>query len=203
MMLGRVDEVDGDFVATRFVAFAVPIECVYVSNKVSRASSSGMSSENVRIQTNWRSVALAYGRVWLPAVALVIPLLQGILGRVPITTWVLSAVMLAISAVAHRSGGLPEHEKARLRLLGSVTGFRIDPTKLEPRMRETKRDSLGQLMEKGGIPTTPDGILSVLEEIPMPAVPLVYGYATYAGDTNDWRDCAALVYQRHQQGAEL
>ena len=63
-----------------------------------------------------------------------------------------------------------------------------------------KRDVLADLMEKGGIPTTADGILAVIDDIPMPAMPLVYGFACYAGDDQAWRDCAALVYARYEQG---
>ena len=199
MMIGRVDEVDGHFVATRFVALAVPVECVYVPNKGPRASRPG-TPEGIRIQTDWRSVALAYGRVWLPIVAVALPLAEGILDEVHAPTVVLSIVMLVVSVLAHRSGRRSEKEKARLRGLGTVTGLRIDPSKLQPKMREVKRASLADLMEKGGIPTAPFEILAVLDDIPGPALPLVYGYACYAGDTPEWRECAAAVYQRYELG---
>lgn len=199
MMIGRVDEVDGHFVATKFVALAVPTECVYVPNKGPRATNTG-ASEGVRIQTDWRSVALGYGRVWLPVLAIAFPLAEGIFDHVHAATIVLSIGMLAVSVLAYRSGRLSEKEKARLRVLGTVTGLRIDPSKLQPNMREIKRASLGDLMEKGGIPMTPAEILSVLDEIPMPALPLVYGYACYAGDAPEWRECAAAVYERYELG---
>jgi hypothetical protein len=44
---------------------------------------------------------------------------------------------------------------------------------------------------------TAEGILSVIDEIPLPAMPLVYGYCRYAGDDETWRTVAAQVYQRH------
>jgi hypothetical protein len=81
-----------------------------------------------------------------------------------------------------------------------VTGLRIDPSKLQPSTRAIKRDSLAELMDKGGIPITSEGIIEVLDDIPMPAMPLVYGYACYAGDDPAWRECATLVYERHEQG---
>ncbi len=201
MIVGRVDEVDGHFVATRFVALAVPTECLYVPNKGggARATKSG-GSEGVRIQTDWRSVGLAYARVWLPIVAVALPIAEGLFDRVHAPTVLLSLVLIGVSVLAHRSGRLSEKEKARLRVLGTVTGLRIDPSKLQPNMREVKRASLGDLMEKGGIPTTPADILSVLDDIPGPALPLVYGYACYAGDDPEWRDCAAAVYQRYELG---
>lgn len=200
MMIGRVDEVDGHFIATRFVALAVPTECLYIPNKSSRSKTSGGTSPGVRIQTDWRSVGLGYGRVWLPIIAIVFPLAEGIFDQVHVATVLLSVVLIALSVLAHRSGRLSEKEKARLRVLGTVTGLRIDPSKLQPSMREVKRASLGELMEKGGIPMTPAELLSVLDDIPMPALPLVYGYACYAGDDPDWRECAAAVYQRYEMG---
>jgi len=197
MMMGRIDEVDGHFIATRFLAFVIPMECLYVART---DTTSSRSPDGVRILPDWRSVALAYGRVWAPIIAVAVPVAQALLGSVAIITWVVSAALIAVAVVAHRMGRLPKDEKDRLRLLGTVTGFRIDPSKLLPSMRAIKRDSLGELMDKGGIPTSPDGILSVLDDIPMPAMPLVYGFACYAGDDPTWRECAALVYQRHEQG---
>lgn len=196
MMIGRVDEVDGHFVATRFVALVIPTECLYVTPKSGRPN----RSEGVRIRTDWRSVGLGYARVWLPCLAILLPIVIGSSARVPAVVWVLSVAMLLGSFAAQGAGRLPEKEKTRLRLLGTITGLRIDPSKLQQSTREIKRDSLGELMDKGGIPLTPDGILSVLEEIPMPAMPLVYAYVCYAGDDTAWSDCAALVYQRYEQG---
>ncbi|MBX3199229.1 MAG: hypothetical protein KF894_13945 [Labilithrix sp.] len=199
MMLGRVDEVDGHFVATRFFAF-VPTECLYVSPKSPRTSVAGATKDGVRIQTHWRSVGLGFARAWLPAIAIALPIAQIFLGGPQLAMIAMSVAMLAGSAFAHRAGRLPETEKARLRVLGTVTGLRIDPSKLQERTREVKSASLGELMDKGGIPMTPEGILSVLDEIPMPAMPLVYGYARYAGDDPEWRACADRCYERYLQG---
>lgn len=198
MMLGRIDEVDGHFVATRFVALAVPLECLYVSTSGARPPAE--APRRVRIRTDWRSISLAYGRVWLPVMALALPIIEAIVDRVRPATVVLSVVMLAVSILAHRSGRLSEKEKAQLRVLGTVTGLRIEPARLRPSMREIKRASLGDLMDKAGIPMTPATILSVLDEIPLPALPLVYGYARYSGDDPEWRACAATIYQRHELG---
>jgi len=200
MIIGRVDEIDGHFVGTRFVALTIPTECVYVPSKSSRSKTAGGTRAGVRIQIDWRSVGLAYLRVWLPLVAIAIPVAEALLDEVHVATVVLSVVMLAISVLAHRAGRLSEREKARLRVLGTVTGLRIDPSKLQPSMREVKRASLRELMDKGGIPLAPAEILSVLDDIPMPALPLVYGYACYAGDDAEWRECAAVVYQRYELG---
>ncbi|HVJ88487.1 MAG TPA: hypothetical protein VM580_01710 [Labilithrix sp.] len=193
MILGRIDEVDGHYIGTRFI-LCLPIGSVYVAPR-----KLGSSVDRLSIRPDGRSIALAYGRVWLPLLAIGLLALQAVSDRIHFATWGATIAMLAISVASHRAGRLPETEKARLRLLGTATGFRIDPSKLKQQTRETKRDSLGELMEKGGLPMTPDGILSVLDEIPLPALPLVYGYACYAGDTPEWRTCAVLVQKRYEQ----
>lgn len=201
MMLGRVDDVDGHFVATRFVAFLVPTECVYVASPGTRATRAETTIGNgMRIQTDWRSVALAYARVWLPAVAISSLVVQVALGHVMIATWITTPILLGVSVLSYRIGELPEKEKTRLRALGTVTGLRIDPAKLLPSTREAKRDLLAGLMSKAGIPLTPGELMSVIDDIPMPAMPLVYAYACYSGDDDEWRDCAAVLYARYEQG---
>lgn len=201
MILGRVDEVDGHFIATRFIAFAVPTSCLYIAPKSPRARGEGAATDDVLIRTAWRSVALGYARVWLPVAAIAAPIAQAAAsGGLRLTTVLASVALLALAVLAHRAGRLPEEEKARLRVLGTVTGLRIDPSKLKDATRTIKRASLGGLMEKGGIPTSPDGILAVLDDIPLPAMPLVYGYARYSGDTPEWRACAARCYERYLQG---
>lgn len=198
MMLGRTDEVDGHFIATRFVGLLVPTESVYFAERGGRAKS---PAERLRIPIDWRSVALGVGRLWLPILAVALPVAQVVLqhGQVRLATCVASAIFLALAVAAHRGGRLPDEAKDKLRLLGTVTGFRIDPARLRPETRHVKRDSLGELMDKAGIPLSAEGILSILEDIPVPAMPLVYGYARYAGDEPLWQDCAELVYQRYQQ----
>lgn len=194
MILGRVDEVDGHFVATRFVALAIPTASLYVAPKGARPAGEGLP-----IRTSFRSIAAGYARFWFPILAVTAPFAQAVSGHVGVATWVASAVLLVGAGAAYRSGRLPEEQKARLRLLGTVTGLRIDPHRLRPTTRDLKLASLGGLMDKAGIPTTHDGILSVLDTIPGPAMPLVYGYARYAGDDADWQNCADVVYTRHTQ----
>jgi hypothetical protein len=199
MILGRVDEVDGHFIGTKFIALALPTESLYVTPRNHRSTSVG--AEGLRIPTDWRSVVLAYARVWLPLGASAVLVAEvAMWGRIAFGAWLVAAGLLGISALAYGSGRLPETEKARLRLLGTVTGLKIDPSKLAPSTRAVKRDALGDLMDKAGIPMTPEGILDVLEEIPMPAIPLVYGYAAYSGDDPPWTECAAFVYARYLQG---
>jgi hypothetical protein len=198
MKLGRVDEVDGDYIATRFVGI-VPAGSVYVARNGSLRATLGGSNE-LRIRTQWQSVLLGYVRTFLPLAAIALPLGELALGGVNTVTWVASACLIALSLVGHVAGRLPEREKARLQLLGTVSGIKIDPSKLEPSTRERKLASLRVLMDKGGIPLRPDEILSVLDDIPLPALPLVYAYLRYAGDEPGWRECADIVLQRHELG---
>jgi hypothetical protein len=194
MIIGRTHEVDGHFVGTRFAFLLVPTESVYVAQRAK-----GVDGDGLRIPIDWRSVALGCGRVWLPAFAVLLPLGLALSGRIHPLSWVASAIFIGLSVVAYRSGHLPDYEKARLRLLGTVTGLRIDPARLRPETRQVKLDSLSELMEKGGIPLGAETLIAILDEIPVPALPLIYGYARYAGDDAAWRECAELLYQRYQQ----
>jgi hypothetical protein len=198
MIYGRVDDVDGHCVATRFVAGAIPAESVYIT-PTSAARSSVTAALPLKVKLDWRSVGLGWARVWLPVLALAQLVLLGVITHgVPIFTLVTSVLMLAGAGFAYRAGKLTDSAKARLRLLGSVTGFRLDPSRLFDQLRAAKRDSLGDLMDKGGIPMTPDGILSVIDDIPLPAMPLVYGFCCYVSDEPEWRECAEIIYQRHE-----
>lgn len=200
MMLGRVDEVDGHYVATRFLALVIPTGSMYVTSESSarRGNVTTMSWQGVPIRIHLRSVALAYPRVWLPFLALAWPFILHWgenVSSTPPSTWLTSLAFIAVSALSHVPGRLSEEEKARLRVLGSVTGMRLDPARLHVMTREAKRDALADLMTKGGLPTGAEDIVAVLEDIPTPALPLVYGYCRYAGDDATWRECAERVYE--------
>jgi hypothetical protein len=195
MMLGRIDEVDGHYIATKFFV-VVPLRSMYVGDK------RGQKSGPIAIKPNWKSAGLGFARVWLPVIGVVWPVIVGWgpNGSIPIWGWLISVVLLAISGYAHRLGRLPEDEKARLRLLGTVTGMRIDPAKLLPSTRRSKREALEDLMTKGGIPTAPADIIAVLDDIPIPALALVYGFARYSGDDAVWTETAEHIYERHERG---
>jgi hypothetical protein len=167
---------------------------VYVAQRASRGTDDGL-----KIPIDWQSVTVGWGRVWLPILAVALPLVPLVLGHFQPLTLIATAVFAALAVLAYRSGNLNDETKARLRLLGTVTGLRIDPAKLRPETREVKRDSLGELMGKAGIPLTAEMLIGILDEIPVPALPLVYGYARYAGDDAAWQTCAALIYERYQQ----
>lgn len=204
MILGRVDEVDGSFIATNFVAGAVPTKSLYITGKGAARMSSTSALGPIEVKTDMRSIGLGYARAWLPGLAAAVLVLDVVVTHdVHVVTVLFVLVAIAGAVLATRAGKLDEKEKARLRLLGTVTGLRIQPWKLTDATRATKRDSLGDLMEKGGIPITPEGIISVIDDIPMPAMALVYGFCCYAGDEPEWRECAEIIYQRHESAAEV
>ena len=200
MILGRVDEVDGHFVATNFVGGVIPTKSLYITGKAAPRMSATSSLGPIEVKTDYQSIGLAYARVWLPVLAVSALVFDVIVSQldVHVPTVVFLLVAISCALYARTAGTLPDAEKKRLRLLGTVTGLRISPEKLNDGTRATKRDSLGDLMEKGGIPMTPEGIIEVIDDIPMPAMALVYGYCCYAGDDPVWKQTADIIYQRHE-----
>lgn len=204
MMLGQIDEVDGHYVATKFAALSIPTGSMYITAESysRRGNVSTHTWEGVPIKLQWKSALLAYPRVWFPFLAIAWPFLMHWGQNISATTtstWLTSGAFIVASALSHLPGRLSDATKARLRLLGTVSGMRLDPAKLPPYTREHKRDFFAELMVKGGLPTAPDAIVAVLEDIPTPALPLVYAFARYSGDDPTWRECAALVYAHHER----
>jgi hypothetical protein len=62
---------------------------------------------------------------------------------------------------------------------------------------------LGALLQKGGLAPDPEWLVSVLPEIPLPALPLVYAYARYAGDEPPWSDCAEKILEQIDRNEQL
>lgn len=184
MIVGRDDEVDGHYVGARMAALVVPAGIRYVGEKT-----------QLPIKSSARALALGVARVWLPIAALVWPPLLGWTPRAFV-----EAAVLALSAfILRRPIELSDVEKKRLRLLGSQTGLRVEPSRLLPATRKAKLEMLEDLMNKGGLAPDAEWLVSVLEEIPGPALPLVYAYARYAGDGPPWSTCAEVVYEHIEQ----
>lgn len=197
MILGRVDEVDGHFVATEFVAFTIPKATLYI------AEDPGRPRVATTIRTYWKSVVAAYARLHFPLLAVVLPVVMHFghgMGTLPLSAWIVSGAFLAASFLFVLPSQPGAREKEQLRILGSIAGFRIDPKRLLPETRAQKRERVLELMNKGGLPVTPEGILSVLDDIPGPALPLVYVFARYSGDGPEWQLVAERVYERHELG---
>jgi hypothetical protein len=96
MMWGRIDEVDGHYVATKFFAFAIPVACMYVAHEDPRSTKPGFDG-GVKVRMDARSIALAYARVWMPILAIAVPVLFVLRGSVPIAIWPMSAILLGSS----------------------------------------------------------------------------------------------------------
>ncbi|MBX3196615.1 MAG: hypothetical protein KF894_00560 [Labilithrix sp.] len=151
MMLGRVDDVDGHYVATKFHGLIFPTSSMYV-------------------------VGETYSRS----------------GNVSTMTLVGLALFFAFVP-----GRLSSREKGRLRLLGRVTGMRIDPKHLTVWTRGSKREFLDAELTKSGVTTTPEGILAASEAASTATLEAPYAFACYAGDGPDWRGAAARLLARH------
>jgi hypothetical protein len=201
MMLGAVDRIDGHYIATKFVALCIPTSSMYVTGEdvqrygnVTRYTWSG-----VPVKLNLKSLALAYPRVWLPFLVLAWPFIQHWgkrLDDISRATLLEMGAMVAATVLAHLAGRLPEKEKARLRVLGKVTGLNLDPSKLHPIARVSRSEALAERAEKLGLPVTPEGVRAALPEMPAEALPFLYALARYQGDGAEWREAAAAVLAR-------
>ena len=179
MIVGRDEQVDGHYVGIRLVGLIFPGGARYVGGKT-----------QTPIRSNPRSTFLGVVRVWTPIVAILWPVVFGF----TVLSFVEAGVLGAVALLLHRPVELDEEEKKKLRILGSQTGLRIDPSKLLPATRKAKLDMLEALMTKGGLAADPEWLIQVLDEIPGPALPLIYAYSRYAGDDGVWAECARTVY---------
>lgn len=184
MIVGKDDEIDGHYVGTKLVALVIPSGARYVGGRTELA-----------IRSTPGSMLLGIARVWVPIAALVWPALFGWVLR----AWLEAGVLAVVAVLLHRPMELPESEKKKLTLLGSQTGLRIDPAKLLPATRKAKLDMLEALINKAGLAPDAEWLVTVLDEIPGPALPLLYAYARYASDDPPWSDCAERVYEHIQQ----
>jgi hypothetical protein len=179
MIVGRDEQVDGHYIGTRLVGLVLPAGARYVGGKTVTP-----------IRGDARTTFLGAARVWVPLLAIVWPVFFAFSKL----AFVEAGVLAAAGLLLHRPIELDEDEKKKLRLLGSQTGLRIDPSKLLPATRKAKLDMLEALMTKGGLAADPEWLIQVLDEIPGPALPLVYAYARYAADDGVWAECASTIY---------
>jgi len=180
MIVGRDEQVDGHYVGTRLAALVVPAGSQYVGEKTQLA-----------IKTSFGELALGFARVWIPLAAVAWP----VIFQLQPHAWVEAGVLAVVAVLLHRPRELDDDDKKKLRVLGSQTGLRIDPARLRAETRRGKLEMLEALMTKGGLAADPEWLVSVLDEIPVPALPLVYAYARYASDEPPWSDCAARVLE--------
>lgn len=179
MIVGRDEQVDGHYIGTRLVGLVFPAGARYVGDKT-----------QTPIRFSARLTFLGVVRVLVPLVAIVWPFVFGM----NVLAFVEAAVLASAGILLHRPIELDDDEKKKLRVLGSQTGLRIDPSRLLPATRKAKLDMLEALMTKGGLAADPEWLIQVLDEIPGPALPLVYAYARYAADDGVWAECANTIY---------
>ena len=188
MIVGREREVDGHYVGTRLHALVLPGGDEYIGGRTTLA-----------VRWSVGSYVLGLARIWLPVLAVAWPLLFGWAAH----AWIEAVVLAVVAARLHQRTPLPPDELRELRLLGSQTGLRLAPSQLLPSTRAAKLDMLGALLQKGGLAPDPEWLVSVLPEIPLPALPLVYAYARYAGDEPPWSDCAEKILEQIDRNEQL
>ncbi|HZS39048.1 MAG TPA: hypothetical protein VFF06_19590 [Polyangia bacterium] len=203
MMLGVIDEVDGHFVATKFLALLLPTGSMYVTKQTfSRSGNvSSMSWEGVPIPFQWKSAALAYPRVWLWFLGVAWPFLTHWgenVSRVPSSAYYTSLGMFAAALLALIPGRPSAREKNRLRALGVATGMRLDPKRLYPATREVARGELEDELKQASLPTTPKECAAA-GALPRELVARVYAFACYSAacasgaEADEWRAAAAQL----------
>lgn len=178
MIVGHDEEVDGHYVATRMIALVIPAGTRYVTGKTQLA-----------LRPSARLTLLALARVWVPILTVAWPVLFGW----ELRAFIEAAVLGIVSVLLYRPVTFTDAEKRTLRILGSQTGLRVEPARLLAQTRKAKLDMLEALMGKGGLAADPEWLVTVLDEIPTPALPLVYAYARYASDAPPWSTCAERI----------
>lgn len=202
MMLGEVDRVDDHFIATKFHALLIPGGSMYVTHQDRTRSGNvtTMSWSGVPIKFNWKSAALAIPRVWLWFLAAAWPFITHYgahVSKTPNSTWFTMLGFVVVALLLQLPGRLSAAEKDRLRILGRVTGMRIDPAKLQPMTRTIECDNLEASLSQAGIVTTPQGLLAAADSASPAVLGALYTYARYAGDSREWRDAAEALWKRH------
>src|SRR5690606_17385515 len=140
MMTGRVDETKkGHFVGTVFFAFIgplFPIRSLYVVREdISRSgNTTPMRWERVDLPLQWRSVVLAYLRIWPAILAFVIPVAMMWGESVDFTRpeWLITVALLGFSIAMTLLPGKLRGERARqVDVLKEATGLALEPSALD------------------------------------------------------------------------
>jgi hypothetical protein len=201
MLLGEVDRVDDHYIATKFLGLLIPVSSMYVTSSSSsrRGNVSTLSWEGVPVRFNVKSALLAYPRVWLWFLAAAWPFLTHYgenVNDVPASTyWTMGGMVATALFFAFVPGRLSAREKARLRVLGRVTGLKLDPSKLVGWTRVAKLDFLRDQLEKAGVASSPEAVLAAAQGAPAEVLDVLYTFACYSGDGRDWRDTAARILE--------
>jgi hypothetical protein len=206
MLLGEVDRVDDHFVATKFHALLLPAGSMYVMHQdASRQHNvTTLTASGVNIQFHWKSAVLGIARVWPWFLAAAWPFAfhygQSV-SAVSNSTWATMTGFVFVALLAHWPGRLSEAEKHRLRILGRISGLRIDPAKLQPISRIFQRDNLEAKLATLGVRVDPEGVLAAANGASPDALDVLYTYACYAGDSREWREVANKILTRYARGS--
>lgn len=207
MMTGRVDETKhGHFVGTVFFAFIgplFPLRSMYVVREdISRhGNTTTMRWEGVDLPLQWRSVALAYLRIWPAILAFVIPVAMMWGERVELARpeWLITVGLLALSLVMTLVPGKLRGERARqVEVLEQATGLALEPAALDVVQRSGRADALAHTLEQARIACDdPSRFADVLGRDAEPHLATAYALARYraVGD-RAWAPAATAVWAR-------
>lgn len=204
-MVGEVERVDEQYVATRFFAFVgplVPTSSMFITS--TSVSGSGRSAVfrygGVGVKLNAMSVVTGYLRVWLPILALAYPFLTHWGESVHFgweSPWLeVLGLFAAWIVVLMVPGRLSSEEKARRRVLRQCTGLAVDPRRLLPMSFTDQLDRLKARANDLGFPDDADACLAKLDGAHEDLAPL-YARARY-GAVQDakWQRVADAVWPK-------
>ena len=186
LVAGRIEEVDGECIATHFFApFAFPLfpqRSIYLRREV-REGRRQMSHEGEPIPLVWKSVVLGYLRVWLAWAAFTSPfwLMWGERLDFGRPEWFvvvgLFVAWILVLVVPGRLGGLA---KAQRQALFRQTGLYLDPARLSSFELEERKEELERDVEGHGLPIEAGALDEALGSADETQARLAYAYARYA-----------------------
>jgi hypothetical protein len=141
---GKIEEVDGTYIATTFHHGNFLPRSVVQSWVVLDAQ------RRIPIERHERSIRLAVLRTWPWVIGPLVAIFGGLFLRSPVVFAVVLGLSVAIGVTALFSGRLGDNEKARRRAYARVLGAPIDPAFMvivHPELAETMRARLESLRE--------------------------------------------------------
>jgi hypothetical protein len=192
LLVGRIEEVDGEAIATHFLApFGFPIfpqRSLYVRRE-QRDHRRQMTHEGDPIPLVWKSVLLGYLRVWLGWATFTSPfwMMWGETVDFSRPEWLVTAGLFAAWIfVLLVPGRLSAKGRAERQALYRATGSYLDPRRLGDFELESRTEDLERDLAQRGLPTEPAALLERARSADEPDARAIYAYARYAAaHTND------------------
>lgn len=186
LVAGRIEEVDGECIATHFFApFALPLfpqRSIYLKSEV-REARRQMTHFGESIPLVWRSVVLGYLRVWLGWLFFTSPwiLMWGESLDFSRPEWLVTlGLFVAWIFVLVVPGRLSKRERLERQVLYRATGLHLPPKYLRSFDLEETTEELKQRLEEAGVDTSPAGLASAASGATEGTARTLFAYARYA-----------------------